>query len=210
MALLSAILFATIQACDSGSPAGLDDPVPTYGECNLTPNYINEVDLNRWPSFPLRYYFDSASFPTEFLADYRSSITDGIRRWHELAVDELGAIIEVNAQTDSDFLVVYREITPTNSPARTFHSTGTPYLEGGEIVYNSTAMAQVEEMVRNGFSRDAFRRGLSSIAAHEMGHLMGIIGHPSRTDVLMGSSVFSQDGPTLSDMNTLIHAYCRP
>jgi predicted Zn-dependent protease len=39
-----------------------------------------------------------------------------------------------------------------------------------------------------------------------MGHLLGIIGHSSRTDVLMGP-VF-HDAPSIVDVNTLIRAYC--
>ena len=57
-----------------------------------------------------------------------------------------------------------------------------------------------------GISRQAFLRGISGIAAHEMGHLLGIIGHSTRTDVLMGPTF--HDAPTIADVNTLIRAYC--
>ena len=167
----------TGTACNSGSPGGPDEAVPTYGPCNLPPNYVGEVVLNRWPSFPLTYFFDAASFPAEFLEDYRSAITDGIRRWDE-------------------------------ATARVVHSTGTPFLAGGEIQYNPTGMREGEDLVREGrISRQTFLRGVSGIAAHEMGHLLGIIGHPSQ-DVLMGLLSF-HDTPTTADVNTLVHAYCR-
>jgi hypothetical protein len=39
-----------------------------------------------------------------------------------------------------------------------------------------------------------------------MGHLLGIIGHPSRTDAPMGPAF--HDAPTTIDVNTLVRAYC--
>ncbi|HEY7531482.1 MAG TPA: hypothetical protein VH681_01715 [Nitrospiraceae bacterium] len=105
-------------------------------------------------------------------------------------------------------MITYRQFTPVDSPARTFHSTGTPFLAGGEIAYNPSAMSEPEGLVRDGvLSREAFLRGISGIAAHEMGHLLGIIGHPRWTDVLMGPRYY--DSPTIADVNTLIEAYCR-
>jgi hypothetical protein len=87
------------------------------------------------------------------------------------------------------------------------HSTGTPFLAGGVIQFNRLGMQEGEDLFREGsISRETFLRGTSHIAAHEMGHLLGIIGHPSRTDVLMGPEF--HDAPTALDVNTLIRAYC--
>ncbi|MGH7558322.1 MAG: hypothetical protein ACREMD_11215 [Gemmatimonadota bacterium] len=84
----------------------------------------------------------------------------------------------------------------------------TPFLAGGEIVFNRTYLTEVEDRVREGeLDREVFSRGVAGVAAHEMGHLLGIIGHSSQDDVLMGSSF--HDAPTVPDVNTLIYAYCR-
>jgi predicted Zn-dependent protease len=200
-----ALLLAA--ACKGGSPAGLDDEVPIYGACDVQPTYVTEVSLNRWRSFPLAYFFDAASFPAEFLEDYRPAITDGIRRWDEATANELGAVVEVSNRTAADFVITYREFTPALATARVVHSTGTPFLSGGEIQYNPTGMREGEDLVREGsISRQTFLRGISGIAAHEMGHLLGIIGHSTRTDVLMGPTF--HDAPSIADVNTLIRAYC--
>jgi hypothetical protein len=137
-ALIAVVLFCANAACKGGSPTGPDDVVPTYGLCNQTPNYTNEVRLNRWRSFPLAYFFDAASFPPEFLEDYRS-ITDGIRRWDAATANELGAVVEVEDRETADFVITYHEFTPSQATARTVHSTGTPFLAGGEIQYNPRA-----------------------------------------------------------------------
>jgi predicted Zn-dependent protease len=172
----------------------------------VQPTYVSDVNLNRWRSFPLAFFFDAESFPPEFLADYRPAITDGIRRWDEATANELGAVVEIQERGTADFVITYREF-PGLASARVIHAAGTPFLAGGEIQFNPVGMREGEDLVRAGtISRETFHRGISSIAAHEMGHLLGIIGHPSRTDVLMGPAF--HDAPTMIDVNTLIRAYC--
>lgn len=172
----------------------------------MQPTYASEVALNRWRAFPLAFFFDAETFPSEFLDDYRSSITAGIRRWDEATANELGAVVQVDDREEADFMISYRTF-PGLATARVVHSTGIPFLAGGEIQFNPTGMREGEDLVREGtISRQTFHRGISGIAAHEMGHLMGIIGHSSRTDVLMGPAF--HDEPTIVDVNTLIRAYC--
>lgn len=201
-----ALLIWTCAACKGGSPAGPDDEIPIYGACDVQPTYVGEVNLNRWPSFPLAYFFDAASFPAEFLEDYRTAIIDGIGRWDEATANELAAVLEVEDLEAADFVITYTTFASL-APARAVHSTGTPFLADGEIQYNATGMREGEDLVRDGvISVATFHRGISGIAAHEMGHLLGIIGHSSRTDVLMGPEF--HDAPTPTDVNTLIRAYC--
>jgi hypothetical protein len=201
------LLLVASTGCKGGSPAGPDDEVPIYGACDVQPTYVGEVDLNRWPSFPLAYFFDAASFPSEFLEEYRTAITDGIRRWDAATANELGAVVEVEDRGTADFVIIYDEVSPAPAIAFTVHSTGTPFLAGGEIHYVARGTREGEDLLREGrISQQTFLRVISSIAAHEMGHLMGIIGHSSREDVLMGSQL--HDTPTTLDLNTLIRAYC--
>lgn len=198
---------AAAAACKGASPAGPDGEVPIYGACDVQPTYVNEVALNRWPSFPLTYIFDAASFPAEFLEEYESAIAAGIRRWDLATANQLGAVEEVEDRGTADFVIIYDEVSTAPAIAFTVHSTGTPFLAGGEIHYVARGTREGEDLLREGrISRQTFLRVISSIAAHEMGHLMGIIGHSSREDVLMGPEL--HDAPTTLDLNTLIRAYC--
>lgn len=204
-----AVTLLPVAACKDNPPTSPPLEIPLYGACDVQPTYANEVALNRWPSFPLTYFFDAETFPTEFIEEYRSAITNGIRRWDEATVNELGAVVEVDDPEDAHFVISYRATSPVLASARTVHANGTPFLAGGEIWFNPTGMREGEDLLREGrISRETFLRVTSHIAAHEMGHLMGIIGHSSRDDVLMGLEF--HDAPTQVDVNTLIRAYCRP
>jgi predicted Zn-dependent protease len=203
----SLVLLTVAAACKGASPVGPDSEVPIYGACNVQPTYVSEVALNRWPSFPLTYFFDAASFPSEFLEEYESAIAAGIRRWDMATANQLGAVEEVEDRGTADFVITYDEVSTEPAIAFTVHSTGTPFLAGGEIHYVASGMREGEDLLREGrISRQTFLRVISSIAAHEMGHLMGIIGHSSREDVLMGPRLL--DAPTTLDLNTLSRAYC--
>ena len=206
---LSIGLSFFFASCNSGSPTSPPLEIPIYGSCDVEPTYASQVVLNRWPSFPLSYYFHAETFPVEFLEDYRTAISDGIRRWDAATANELGAVVEVDDPEDARFVISYRPFSPPLIPARTVHANGSPFLAGGQIQFNPSGMEEGEEFVRSGtISRETFRRGISGMAAHEMGHLMGIIGHSARPDVLMGTEFV--DAPTQMDVNTLIRAYCEP
>jgi hypothetical protein len=203
------LALSWIAACKGDQPVSPPLEIPIYGACDVQPTYASEVALNRWPSFPLTYYFDAATFPAEFLDDYSSAIADGIRRWDAATANELGAVVEVQVPDDAHFVISYRRFSGPLAAARTVHSNGTPFLAGGEIWFSPAGMKEGEDLVREGtISRQTFHRGISHIAAHEMGHLMGIIGHTTRTDAIMGPEF--HDVPTIVDVNTLIRAYCQP
>lgn len=208
-AALSIGLFLCIANCKNASPTSPPLDIPIYGSCDVEPTYASQVVLNRWPSFPLSYYYRDETFPMEFRDDYRSAILDGIRRWDAMTANELGAVVAVDDPEDAQFVISYSAFSPPLIPARTIHGNGRPFLAGGEILFNPSGMREGEDLLREGrIQRATFLRVVSHIAAHEMGHLMGIIGHSTRPDVLMGTEFI--DAPTQMDVNTLIRAYCQP
>ncbi len=145
---------------------------------------------------------------TSSVIDYREAITTGIRRWEEATGNGLGAVVQVDDRDRAQFVITFRDVTPSSTFARTFHATGTPFLAGGEIAFNRSYLTEIEGRVRDGeLEPEVYARAVAGVAAHEMGHLLGIIGHSTRDDVLMGSSF--HDAPTIADVNTLVHAYCR-
>lgn len=124
--------------------------MPVYGPCGLRPNYVSEVRLNRWPSFPLTYFFDATSFTSDFRTDYRTAIAEGIRRWDEATENELGAVVETDDRDTADFLIFFGIVSGPQVAARTVHSTGTPFLAGGVIGFNAPFMEEGEDLVRRG------------------------------------------------------------
>lgn len=184
---------------------------PVYGACGMRPSYVDEVRLNRWPSFPLTYFFDATTFTADFREEYRSAISNGIRRWDAASTNELGAVVEIQDRDGADFVIIFGIVAAPEVAARTVHGTGTPFLAGGVIGFNAPFFEEGEDLVRTGtIGRDAFARVVASVAAHEAGHLYGIIGHPRNDDTLMGlESPLALDHPTPADVNTLAHAYCR-
>jgi predicted Zn-dependent protease len=208
-AALSIEILLCIASCRNGSPISPPLEIPIYGSCDVEPTYASQVVLNRWPSFPLSYHYRDETFPMEFREEYRSAILDGIRRWDAMTANELGAVVEVDDSEDAQFVISYRAFSPPLIPARTTHGNGQPFLAGGEIWFNPTGLQEGEDLLREGrIQRATFLRVVSSIGAHEMGHLLGIIGHSARPDVLMGTEFI--DAPTQMDVNTLIRAYCEP
>ena len=208
-AALSIGLLLCLVSCKKESPTSPPLEIPIYGSCDVEPTYASQVVLNRWPSFPLSFSYLDATFPMELREEYHSAILDGIRRWDAMTPNDLGAVVEVDDPADAQFVISYTAFSPPLIPARTTHANGQPFLAGGEILFNPTGMKEGEDLLREGrIQRATFLRGVSQIAAHEMGHLMGIIGHSARPDVLMGTDFI--DAPTQMDINTLIHAYCQP
>ena len=207
--ILSIGLFLCLASCKNGSPTSPPLEIPIYGSCDVEPTYASQVALNRWPSFPLSYHYRDETFPAEFREEYRSAIMDGIRRRDAMTPNELGAVVEAENPEDAHFVISYRPFSPPLISARTVHANGQPFLAGGEIWFNPSGLQEGEDLLRESrIQRATFLRVVSSIAAHEMGHLMGIIGHSARPDVLMGTEFI--DAPTQMDVNTLIRAYCVP
>lgn len=207
---IAALLLVAAAACGN-SPTTPPDRGPVYGPCGLRPNYVDDVILNRWPAFPLTYFLDAATFTADFREEYRAAIAAGIRRWDAATENELGAVVEVEDRDGADFLIILGTVAAPQVAAQTVHRTGTPFLAGGVIGFNAPFFQEGEDLVRAGtIGRDTFFRVVEAVAAHEMGHLMGIIGHPLGDDTLMGrESTLAIDRPTPADVNTLTHAYCR-
>lgn len=165
------------------------------------------MSLNRWRSFPLAYFFDDAGFSEDLLDSYRGAITTGLHRWSDATGTELGTVVEVANREQANFAITFRHVPSSGTIAQAFHSTGTPFLAVGEIAFNSSELKGIEERVRDGeIDRDVFFDVIAGVTAHEMGHILGIIGHPNRDDVLMGTAY--HEAPVIAEVNTLIHAYC--
>lgn len=203
------ILAAGALAC-GGATTGPGGTVPIYGECGLEPNYVGQVRLKRWQSFPLTYLFWSPAFPSEFVDDYRASIAAGIRRWDEATSDELGAVVEVDRVEDAQVVITYEDFMSKEAYAHVSYAGPSAYLKHAAISFNRSAMGEIEDLVRSGsLDRANFDAGIAGIAAHEMGHVLGIIDHPTDPNSIMGPQFVFVEYPTVDDINTIMDAYCR-
>jgi len=196
--LLATLLVTTLVAGSCGGSAGPTalEPGPILGDCLIEPHYVGQVVLNRWRSFPLRTLFLEDSFPAENRARILALIEDGIEAWAEGTGGRIGSVTPTSVDATADLVIEARELEQAG--AFTTHGTGTPYLARARIVFDRETVARLAQMDDGAL--------LSALAAHEMGHVLGIIGHPQREDVLMFE--LGPLRPTPADLNTIGHAYC--
>ena len=197
MVLLVA-LAATGAAC-GGGPSG-PDGAPILGPCDGTPNYVSQVTLNRWRRFPLRLHVMEATFPEANRERALARIRAGLALWAEATGGRIGTLVETSRPEDADLVVLVEDLQGF-AAARTTHEGGRPFLSGGRIVFDRQVVIEGAA-----FENPAL---LAALAAHEMGHLLGIIGHPFAPEDALMHSPFGSLTPTPADVNTLNRAYCR-
>ncbi|MGH7562812.1 MAG: hypothetical protein ACREK5_00085 [Gemmatimonadota bacterium] len=197
----SALVLGVAALCAScnGGTSG-PDPIPVPGICNLQPNYVSEVQLNRWRDFPLRYSLIDSTFSNENRDLALNRIIEGIHEWSVSTNARIGSVVQIRNTDEADLVILAENLGP-RLQARATHATGTPFLSGGRIIFNQETVVE--------FSRVDGGGPIATLAAHEMGHHLGIIGHISTQGNLMSTSTLAP-GPTAADINTLLHAYCRP
>lgn len=200
------VLVALGSGCEGGSTEPI--PIETYGTCNALPNYVADpglAGLNRFPENPVPVFVDMSDAPADLRQAYTDGVREGVVRWGRARL-----VSDVNAASVRIYL---RSVSPDASIyARTIHdaSKQPPFLTGGEIHFNVHRWVGTDDRVRSGdISREALQADVAATAAHEMGHVLGIIGHASVGGLLMSAGGSSEGVPTQADLNTMSHAYCR-
>lgn len=184
--------------CGGGTSGPDSDPPPILGSCNVEPNYIAQVSLNRWREFPLGFHLDDSAFPSQNRDRMLAQLVDGINAWAVSTGHQIGSVIRVNSPEEADFIIVVQDFNGSGA-ALTTHSGGSPFLHGGRIAFDRQTLIELSELEGSQI--------LPALAAHEMGHLLGILGHPATENVLMHAPLQAAN-PTTEDINTLSHAYC--
>ena len=182
-----------------------------------TPRYLSDLagDTFRWPSdrLPVRYFADPRGTMPEL-------VNRSLQVWEaQFLYGEFTATL-VTDSSAADVIVVWQDSVPPDVPPDTAGAAGacdgfTHYVidttvassgtksptAGVEPPLTMTEPFHVYLRVRPGFTEAQVAACMPRVAAHEMGHTIGILTHsPANTDLMWGTP--TTDTPTNRDRNT--------
>jgi hypothetical protein len=166
-----------------------------------TPRYLSDLagEVFRWPAdyLPVRYF-----------ADPRGTMPSLVRRslgaWQDqfLYREFNGTMVADSAA--ADVIVIWQDSIPPDVPPDTAGALGACDGVTSFVIDSSGAMTEpirVHLRVRLGFTAPQVAACMRRVAAHELGHTIGILTHsPATTDLMFGTP--STATPTNRDRNT--------
>ncbi len=201
-----------LLGCGNGSGSGTSaSAAPSSGSistgvsrCTTTtyaPNYATEIDpatgklnqLYHWNQLPVGVYFVPNSYLTPTM---KQQTLNGFNWWGQ-AISSTMLFQEVTSPSDAGVSVNYVASGATGFGATTQYQFDSNHvLIAATITFNMTYLATISD--------------ITSVAAHEFGHSLGIGGHSNNLNDIMCSSavVYYLTELTTRDVNTLITAYC--
>jgi len=165
-----------------------------------TPRYLSDLggEVFRWPGdrLPVRYFADTRGNMPELVGT-------SLLVWEkQFLYGEFKAGL-VPDSADADVIVVWQDSIPPDVPPDTAGALGAC---GGvtSLPIDSTTMTgpiRVVLQVRLGFTEAQVAACMRRVAAHEIGHTIGILTHsPATTDLMFGTP--ATETPTNRDRNT--------
>ena len=166
-----------------------------------TPRYLSDLagDVFRWPSdrVPVRYFSDTRGMMPELVGL-------GLQAWEaQFLYGEFSATLVADS-TAADVLILWQDSIPPDVSPDTAGALGA--CDGvTTFVIDSTGTItepiRVLLRVRFGFSEAQVAACMPRVAAHELGHTLGILTHsPATTDLMFGTPPTAI--PTHRDRNT--------
>ncbi len=141
-------------------------PTPFPPGTTFEPNYLSTIGSpSRWPSFPLKVYFDPASNPTP---ERRNILTTGFNQWVTATANRVRYTV-ITDPAQADVTVIFNTFVPG----------GDNILGLAELLIDSRGIitdARVTIALTGNNNED------TNTAAHEFGHTLGIIGDPGPPD----------------------------
>lgn len=167
-----------------------------------TPRYLSDLagEVFRWPSDRL---------PVRYFADTRGNMPDLVRTslqvWEAqfLYGEFTGTMVGDSAA--ADVIVIWQDSIPPNVPPDTTGALGACDGVTSYVIDSTGTMTEpihVQLRVRPGYSAPQVAACMRRVAAHELGHTLGILTHsPATTDLMYGTP--ATDTPTNRDRNTV-------
>jgi hypothetical protein len=193
---ISTALVLTATACGGSSPT---EPTTNNAACSQ-PAY--PVTALRWESFPIRVYIEEPElvrrgYSTARITSLVQIMMNGLGAWSAATGGRVGSISRTTDFNNSQLNIVFR-----NGTGNTLHDS-----VQGEFIRRATILWDVDRWEQ--FS-DRDHRHLNGMA-HEMGHVLGIVSHPTTPGSLMidAPEQLSYSGPQTIDVNSILNKYGR-
>ena len=166
-----------------------------------TPRYLSDLggEVFRWPSdrLPVRYFADTRGMMPAL-------VRTSLEVWEAqfLYGEFKGAMVPDSSAVD--VIVIWQDSIPPDVPPDTAGALGACDGVTSFVIDSTGAMTEpirVQLRVRPGYTESQVAACMRRVAAHELGHTLGILTHsPATTDLMYGTP--ATDTPTNRDRNT--------
>jgi|GEM_PF-2294950 Predicted Zn-dependent protease len=197
MFALAAITIVTLSGCGGGgggSAAGPLVPDSGAGSSRLQPNYVASLTrARRWEKPAVSVYIEDAEMAGEFIT---GSIRSGLSLWK--SVPGTPDVVFVGSPDGADITV--RRVPKENFPGMRIGFTKVTFV----LPANVLKRAEIE------LADDLAGEALVQVAAHEMGHALGLDGHSENEEDMMFAITHLPARLTERDDNTMEANYLAP
>lgn len=206
---LSWLLTAVVPAI---VVTGCSSPTKPTGNTCAAPSYpVTEL---RWEGFPIRVYVEEPELIRRGYSAARTAaisqlVLQGIGSWSSTTGGQVGGVTKISDSTNSQLNVVFRTgagFTLHDTVQGNFIRHATIELDPAEAEKFGAPFTQVINSVS--FRDGADHRWING-SAHEMGHALGIVEHPTTPGSLMinAPEQLIYETPQTIDVNSILRKY---
>jgi tetratricopeptide (TPR) repeat protein len=198
------------------SGAGSNGPDQYMGPIDNGEDYLDEVLANgrvvRWSlaKMPLKIYVERSPMGIRnFQPAFINQVNRGIMPWANALNHQL-SYVWVNSSEQADIRISWINTIDTkghSSDGGTAYTAGLtqPNTRGNQLHYMDVKIATFDIE-----GKPQTENIIASVAIHELGHALGLLGHSSHEDDIMCASNDSVTAPSKRDINTIRKLYRLP